>query len=365
MPNRIFKKFKLPTFIKRRSEKAGLPPGALVHVGTGKPKQSRVSVVEYTETSIRERMVRSVDDVLPIAHKPTITWITVEGLKDVKVLDKLGKAFDVHPLIVEDILDTDQRPKLEDHGSYLYLVVKLLLFDAKQTEITSDQVSLLLGPNFVVSFLERKTDVFNTVRDRLRTDAGRMRKLGPDYLVHAILDVIVDNYFRVLEEFGEQIEILEEDALDNPTPDLPQRINLLKRELILLRRSVWPLREVLSLLTRIETPLVDKRTVVFLRDVYDHTVHVLDTLETFRDMVSGMLDVYLASLSNRMNSVMKVLTMIATIFIPLTFITGIYGMNFQFLPELEQSWGYPAVLILMATIALGMLVYFKKKGWYD
>jgi magnesium transporter len=278
-------------------------------------------------------------------------------------VEKIGTHFGIHPLIMEDILHTGQRPKGEDLGDYLFIVLKMIYHDEEKDEVIGEQLSLILGPNYVISFQEREGDVFNPIRERIRNAKGRIRKAGADYLAYVLVDAIVDHYFAILEELGGTIESLEEELVTNPRPETLQTIHTLKRELIFLRKSVWPLREVISGLEREESPLITEPTGIYLRDVYDHTIQVIDTIETYRDMVSGMLDIYLSSLSNRMNEVMKVLTMIATIFIPLTFIAGIYGMNFKFMPELEWHWGYPMALVVMLLIVGSMFIYFRRKKW--
>jgi magnesium transporter len=292
-----------------------------------------------------------------------VTWINVDGIHEVDLIESIGKQFDLHPLTQEDILNTDHRPKLEDHENYLFLILKMLTYDDTEKELKMEQVSLIIGSTFVLSFQESEGDVFDAVRERLRKAKGRIRKMGPDYLTYAITDAIVDNYFVVLEKIGEEIESLEDELITDPDTETVESIHNLKRELIFLRKSVWPLREAIVGLEKGESDLVQDKTAVYLRDVYDHTIQVIDTIETFRDMVSGMLDVYLSSLSNKMNQVMKVLTIIATIFIPMTFIAGIYGMNFKIMPELEWRWGYLFAWIIMLLIGLSMIIYFKKKKW--
>jgi magnesium transporter len=279
------------------------------------------------------------------------------------MIEKLGSFFHVHPLILEDVLSVNQRPKMEDAGDILYIVLRMLQFDDEKREIISEQVSLILGKNFLFTFQEKAGDVFEPVRDRLRQYKGRIRTMGADYLAYALLDAIVDNYFLVLEKLGDQIENLEELLVNNPTEETLITIHKLKREMIFLRKSVWPLRETISGLERSESPLIQKSTGIYLRDVYDHTIQVIDTVESFRDMVSGMLDIYLSSVSNRMNEVMKVLTIIATIFIPLTFLAGIYGMNFEFMPELGWKLSYPLVWLFMIGVAILMIFYFRRKRW--
>jgi magnesium transporter len=288
----------------------------------------------------------------------------VEGVHQVEAVEKLGNCFGLHPLVLEDILNTDQRPKMEIYGDYVYIVLKMLYGSGPRRLVETEQVSLILGSNFVISFQEGiEGDVFDPVRERIRSGKGFIRKMGADYLAYSLIDTIVDNYFVILEGLGERVELLEEELLVHSTTTTIQEIHKFKNEMILVRRMVWPLREVISGLGRRESPLIKETTEIYLRDVYDHTVQVMDTIEVYREMLSGMLDIYLSSVSNRLNSVMKVLTIIATIFMPLTFIAGIYGMNFKYMPELEWRWGYPAVWLIVAVIGISMLIYFKKKKW--
>ena len=350
--------------IRKRSQKTGLPPGALIHVGEQKSERTRITLLDYDEERVEEKELPRVDECLLFKEKKSVTWINVSGLHQVDLLERLNDCFGLHPLVLEDILNTDQRPKMEDFGDYLYIVLRMLDLDKKnENAIVSEQISLILGRNFVLTFQEREGDLFNPLRERIRNGKGRLRKMGPDYLVHALLDAIVDQYFVVLEKLGERIEFLEEELVTRPTPSTLQLLHQLKREMIFLRKSVWPLREVIGTLERGESSLIQASTNLYLRDIYDHTIQVIDNVETFRDMLSGMLDIYLSSISNRMNEIMKVLTIISTIFIPLTFIVGLYGMNFKFMPELESPWGYPAVLLLMLGVTVFMLFYFRRKKW--
>jgi magnesium transporter len=349
--------------IKKHSRKAGLPPGTLVHIGKRKAESVRITIIDYDEERFQEKQISAIEECFPFRESKTVTWINIDGIHDVSLIEKLGKQFELHPLILEDILNTEQRPKLEDFEKYLFIVLKMLSYDDKEQTIEAEQVSLVVGPNFVISFQERVGDVFEQIRDRIRNAKGRVRKMGADYLGYTLIDAVVDGYFSILEKFGEKVEALEEELVTEPTNKTMQQIHNLKRELILLRKSVWPLREVISALQKSDIPIIRETTGIYLRDVYDHTIQIIDTIESFRDMVSGMLDIYLSSISNRMNAVMKVLTIIATIFIPLTFVAGIYGMNFKFMPELECRWGYPAALGVMGIIAIIMLVYFRRKKW--
>jgi magnesium transporter len=353
----------MPRLIKKRSTKAGLPPGTLVHIGEQKAEEARITAIVYDEARFQEQEIKTVEECFLFKDKPTVTWINVDGIHEVEVLELLGECFGLHPLVLEDILNTDQRPKLEEFGDYIFVVLKTFSYNDQSDELEPEQISLILGPSFVLSFQEREGDVFNPIRERIRNGKGRIRKMGADYLAYCLLDSIVDHYFVVLEQVGEEVEFLEEELVTNPTPETLQTIHNLKRDMIFLRKSVWPLREVIGALERGELSLIRESTEIYLRDVYDHTIQVVDTIETFRDMISGMLDIYLSSVSNRMNEVMKVLTIIATIFIPLTLIAGIYGMNFQYMPELGWRWGYPMVWLVMLVIGVLMLVYFRRKKW--
>jgi magnesium transporter len=354
----------MPRAIKKRSKKAGLAPGTLLHLGERKVEEIRIRVMDYDEKHLKEVELKMIEEASPFKETPTVTWINVDGLHQVGVLEKIGQCFGLHPLVLEDILNTDHRPKMEDLGDYIYIVLKMIHYHDKSNEIETEQVSLILGQSFVISFQEREGDIFNPVRERIRTSRGQIRRGGPDYLAYALMDTLVDNYFIVLEKLGERIEVLEEKLVANPTRHVLHLIHDLKRSMIFLRKSVWPLRELVNGLERGESPLIRPSTKMYLRDVYDHTIHIIDTVETYRDLMSGMLDIYLSSVSNRLNEVMKVLTIIATIFIPLTFIVGVYGMNFKNMPELEWRWGYLAVWSLMIVIGFSMAAFFKKRKWF-
>jgi magnesium transporter len=349
---------------KKRSRKAGLPPGTLIHIGEKKAEEMKITVIDFDEAHYQEKEIKTIEECFLFREMPSVTWINIEGLHQVEILEKLGECYGFHPLVLEDIVNTDQRPKMEDYGDYIYVVLKMLSHNGKSNGIVTEQVSIILGSNFVISFQEGgEGDVFNPLRDRIKAGKGRIRKMGADYLAYALLDAVVDNYFIIMEKLGENIELLEEKLVAHPTPETLRIIHHLKREMIFLRKAIWPLREVISGLERGESSLFKDPTRIYLRDVYDHTIQVIDTIETFRDMVSGMLDIYLSSVSNRLNAVMKVLTIIATIFMPLTFIAGIYGMNFKYMPELGWKWGYPLIWLIMVGIGVSMLVYFRKKRW--
>ena len=348
---------------KRHSKSAGLPPGTLIHIGEKKLEAPRITIIDYDEQNFQEKQVARIEECFEFKTSPTVTWINIDGIHDISTVEKIGSHYDLHPLTLEDILTTGQRPKFEDLEKHLFIVLNMLSFSDEKKRIQAEQVSIILGPNFVISFQESIGDVFEPIRDRIRNAKGRIRKMGPDYLMYSLMDAIVDNYFAILEKLGEKIESLEEELVSSANEQVLKRIHLLKREMIFLRKSVWPLRELISGIERSESELIKDSTSAYLRDLYDHTIQVIDTVEGFRDMVSGMLDIYLSALSNRMNAVMKVLTIIATIFIPLTFIVGVYGMNFKFMPELGWKWGYGAVWLVIIIIAVVMLIYFKRKKW--
>jgi magnesium transporter len=347
----------------KRSRKTGLPPGSLVHIGLERDEKTRITVLDYDETHVEEREIQSVDELAPYIGKPSVTWIDVVGIHEPKVIEQIGCQFKIHPLLMEDIMNTTQRPKIDDLGKYICLILKLITFDEKTMELQIEQLSLLFSDDFVLSFRETESGIFNTLRDRIRNSLGRIRRMGTDYLAYTLMDAVVDHYFAVMEKMGEKIDDLENEVVANPKRETLRGVQQLRDEILLVRRSVWPLREVVSLLEKADSPLVDKSTSFFFRDVYEHTIQVMDTVDTYRDILSGMFDIYLSSISNRLNEVMKVLTIIATLFMPLTFLAGVYGMNFEHMPELKWQYGYFMLWGAMIVIALTMLVYFRKKKW--
>jgi magnesium transporter len=354
----------MATHVKKRSETIGMPPGSLVYIGDKPQKEVAITVTNYNEHDFDEVTKTSFQECLIFAKETThVTWIDINGYQNLKDLENLGECFQLHPLVLEDILNNDQRPKVEDFGDYLFIILKMLHHDEKTNRVVTEQMSLILGDNYVISLHENDTDIFVPVRQRLKNSSGRIRKAKADYLAYALLDLVVDHYFLVLEQLGEVVEDLEEELVTKPVPATLNRIYNLKRNTILIRRAVWPLREVVSKLERSDSALIEENTILYLRDVYDHVTIAMDSIETYRDILSGILDIYLSSVSNRLNEVMKVLTIIATIFIPLTFIAGVYGMNFKYMPELEWHYGYYLTIGIMITVALSMLRFFKRRGW--
>ena len=353
----------MPRFIRKTHKKAGASPGTLVHVGEKKQDQARITLMDYDADRLTEDQPQDITTVFPLKDEPSTTWINVDGVHDMALIEKLGHHFMIHPLTLEDTVNTTHRPKLEEFDAYLYVVLKMLDYDAEGEKIRSEQVSLVIGPNFLISFQEQEGDVFNAVRERIRKGRGRIRKGGSDYLAYTLIDCVVDHYFLALEQLGERIERLESLLYENTGPDLLRDIFRLKQEMIYLRKQVWPMRETLSHILKLESPLVKDNNRVFFADVYDHLVKGIDVIESLRDVLSGLQDLHISITGHHMNEIMKVLTIIATIFIPITFVAGIYGMNFEFMPELKWRWGYFAVWGLFGAIIAGMLVYFRRRRW--
>ena len=350
-------------FLKKSSQKAGMSPGVVVHVGEQKIETARITLMAYDQTRLEEKQLKRIEDCFAYKDTPPVSWINIDGLHEVELIEKIGTHFNIHPLTQEDIVNTGQRPKVEDFEEYIYLVFKMLKFDETIGHTTSEQVSLIVGPHYLLSFQETEGDVFNSVRERIRKGRIHIRKSGPDYLAYALIDAVVDHYFLILEKMGEKIEHFEEQLHLQPTPEILQATYDLKRELMFFRKQVWPIREVLNAWQKSESSIVQETNKVFIRDVYDHTMQVIDTIDSLRDIISGLMDLYLSTVSNKMNEVMKVLTIMATIFIPLTFVAGIYGMNFKYMPELEWKWSYLVLWILLIVIFCGMIFYFKRKKW--
>ncbi len=351
------------TYISSKmSGKAGAAPGTLIHIGEQKIEKVRLSLVVYNFDNIAEPAVDTLDEALRLCGDG-FGWLNIDGIHDVDMIGGLGQHFGIHPLTQEDILNTAHRPKFEAFEQYAYIVLKMLQYDTAHNRVLTEQVSLILTGNILISFQESPGDVFDPVRNRLQKDRGRIRRAGSDYLAYALIDAIVDHYFVILEQIGLQIEEIEDDTLSNPTPEVLRRIHAMKREILTLRKQVWPLREVVGAMTKEESALIQNETRLFLRDVYDHTIQILETVESQRDILAGLLDLYITGISNRMNEVMKVLTIMATIFIPITFIAGVYGMNFKYMPELEWRWGYETIWAIMIVVVIAMVVYFNKKRW--
>ncbi|MES2591035.1 MAG: magnesium/cobalt transporter CorA [Bacteroidota bacterium] len=341
--------------------KTGAPPGTIVYQGKDTSEKVKITLIEYSESKFMERDFYDVSECLESITSGTVRWINVDGIHKVEIIEAIGKRFNIHPLTLEDIVNTEQRAKFEDYDSYVVAIMKMIYYNS---EIHSEQLTVVLMEGMVISFQEvHGGDAFNMIRTRLRQGKGRVRKMGADYLAYALLDAVVDCYFSILEKVGDRIEVLEEEVMDEPSKQTLTQLHHMKREMIFLRKAVWPMRELINNLERSETELIKSTTDVYLRDLHDHAIRVIDTVETFRDLLSGMMDIYLSSVSNRMNEVMKVLTIITTLFVPVTFIVGVYGMNFDYMPELHSVWGYPLTMFLIIVTIGSLLYYFRKKKW--
>jgi len=350
-------------WVRRAAKKPGSAPGTLVHTGVQKVEQTRIRYIDFDADHLEERELDAVEPCFELKDSPTVSWINVDGIHDVDLVRRVGERFGWHPLMLEDIVSVGQRAKMEEYDEVVFIVLPMLSWNVERAQVDEEQLSLILGQRYVFTFQERFGDVFEGVRDRLRSARGRIRQRGADYLAYALIDAVVDHYFSVIEAVGEVTDELEAEVLLDPGSGTMHRLHLLKRELISVRRAVWPLREMLTQLLRTEEAYFSRETRMFARDVYDHAVQVAETVDALRDVVSGAVDLYLSTVSQRTNEVMKVLTIMASIFIPLTFLAGIYGMNFEFMPELHWRWAYPALLVLMGTLGAGMLLYFKRKDW--
>lgn len=348
---------------RKRLKKAGQSPGTLVVPEREWGEKISITLIDYDKTQVTENPRATVKDCLVSLDKPTITWINIHGIYDTQVIETLGRHFGLHPLMLEDIVTSGQRSKLDDYKKSIFIVLRLLKFNQERQEIEDEQVSIILGSNFVITFEESPEDVFDPVRERIRKKNSIITQRGADYLCYALMDCIVDHAFLILEKLDDRIEKLELQLLTKEPTTLVSDIQRVKHDIVLLRKSVWPMREVIGQFRRLETPLINDTTKLYMQDVYDHTIQVIDTIESFRDVSGGLLDIHLSNLNMRMNEIMKVLTIVATIFVPLTFIASIYGMNFDHMPELHSQWGYPAVLGFMALVALSMLFYFRRKRW--
>jgi magnesium transporter len=353
----------IPRILKPR-KKPGLPPGSPVFTGEKKAEKVLIELFSYDENSVTEQRFDTITECLAAVQPTKLNWVNIDGLHDIGVAQLVGERFNLHPLVIEDIVRPDQRPKLEeyDDGATVFMVSRMV-YEINNERIESEQLSLVLGKGFLLTFQERPGDVLDAVRNRLRSGKGRLRTRGCDYLAYALLDTVVDHYFILLERYGDAVERIEESIIQSPDNDDLRNIHHLKQGLITLRKSIWPMREVVAKIERGELKLFNKATLVYVRDLYDHCIRTIDSIESYRDVLSSLQDMYMSFISNRMNQIMKVLTVIATIFIPLTFIVGVYGMNFDNMPELHWKNGYFYVLGLLALVAATMILYFKTRRW--
>lgn len=349
------------SIIRRRPNKLGIPAGSLLDAKNG---ELDIEIIDYDSNRLEEKKVDDLTECFKYKKTKTISWINIEGISNSQIIREIGKEFDVHELILEDIMTIGQRPKIEETDNYTFIVLNSIRPDVNKRETEIEQISIILNKNFVITFQEgKKGDTFNPVREMIRKNKGKIRSMGSDYLVYQLIDSIVDEYFNLLEQLGDKIEFLETKMITEPHPRVLNDLNNVKREVLTLRKSIWPLREVINTIQRSESKLMSKTTKVYFRDIYDHTVEIIDNVETIRDIMAGMTDVFLSSQSNKMNSVMKVLTIITTIFMPLSFLTGIYGMNFDYMPGIHSHYGFFAIWIVTIIIVLVMVLWFRRKEW--
>lgn len=339
----------------------GAPPGTVVYYGEDRSEKVKITLIEYNEKEMIEKDFYDFSECTSNMNSDMVKWINVDGIHDASLIERIGKHFKIHPLTLEDIVNTNQRAKFEDYENYVVSIMKMIYYD---TELHSEQLTVVLMEGMVISFQEAQGgDAFDLIRNRIRQGKGRIRRMGADYLAYALIDAVVDCYFTILERIGDKIELLEEELITEPSKSTLQQLHHMKREMIFVRKAVWPMRELIGNLERSETNLIQPSTGIYLRDVHDHTIRVIDTVETFRDLLSGMMDIYLSSVSNKMNEVMKVLTIITTIFVPVTFIAGVYGMNFDNMPELHTKNGYFIVCGIMVLIIVALVIYFRRRKW--
>ncbi|MEW4922610.1 magnesium/cobalt transporter CorA [Algibacter sp. 2305UL17-15] len=349
--------------IYRSKKKLGQIPGSIIYTGERSKEKLNLEAFDYTKENCTELDLKSITETFEFKDTISTTWINFNGLNYVKEIEQLGAHYGIHPLVLEDIVNIAQRPKIDEHDDYMFVVLKMLYYDEKQ-HIVSEQVSFILGQNYVLSFQESEGDVFDTVRDRIRQGKGRVRSMSADYLLYTLIDAIVDHYFSVIEILGDKIEDFETTIFAGEIDDdVSQKIQNLKREILRVRRAIFPLREVISRIEKDENKLIHKRTITYYRDIYDHLIQVSENIDIYREMIWSLMDMYMTTISNKMNEVMKVLTIMASIFIPLTFIAGIYGMNFEYIPELRYKYSYFILWGVMIVLFLGMLYYFRKKKW--
>ena len=349
---------------KNISIKKGLKPGTLIHIGTIKNKRPKVTLIEFGDEFYVRKELTNIEDKFSEEESSHFKWINVDGLSDISIIEKIGEKFKLHPLLLEDVLNTNSRPKVEEYDNYVFTLIKSINFDSAKTELLEDQISLVIGDNYIISFQERNSRIFDTLIERIKKGKGIIRKAGIGYLCYSIIDTIVDNYFEVLEKIEDKIEALEEELISHPSKDILKNIYILKRELVFLRKSVWPVREVINNLQNTGNDYIKRDISIYMKDVGDHVIQVIDTIQLFIDIISGMLDTYLSSVSNKMNEIMKVLTIFSTIFIPITFLAGVYGMNFPNMPEYNLPWMYPLFWIVCVASTCSMLYFFRKRKWF-
>lgn len=354
--------------ILKKAKKVGTSPGTLVYIGDKPKKDVDITIIEYSKDGYEEHNIKNADRLRINENNNNkdltkVRWLNINDLHEIDIIEEIGKQFKIHPLVLEDILNTGQRTKVDDYDDYMFIVLKALTFDESKNELTCEQISFVLIDNYIISFQEARGAIFENIVIRIKAGKGNIRKLKADYLLYALIDAIVDSYFVILEKIGNKIDEAEESLMEDPKKEVLQSIHNLKREMLFIRNSIWPLREVINVLLRSENTHINESTVVYLRDVYDHIIQVIDTIEIYRDMLSGMLDTYLSSISNKTNEVMKVLTILSTIFLPVTCLAGIYGMNFNNMPEYHWRWSYLGFWFIAGISTILMIRFFKRKKW--
>ena len=354
----------LPKLFKRQGAGKGAPPGTLVYDREKRTPQVSIRVMDYGPGACHIRKPVQIEDTYPLRDSESVSWIDIEGLHDTELLAKFGEHFGLHPLVLEDILNTHQRPKLEEYDDHFYIVARMLIAGkSPEDPVHSEQVSFILGKHFIATFQEIPGDVFDPVRHRVEQGRGKSRKSGADYLLYTLLDAIVDNYFVLLQSIADRIETVEQTIVWKPERGDLDKVHKLRRELVYMRRNVWPLRDVVAQLDRTDSPLIADETRVYLRDLHDHVVQVIDAIENFRDVLMSMQDLYMSGISNRTNEIIRVLTIISTIFVPLTFLAGVYGMNFHYFPELAWKWGYLGFWAVSVTLVISLIVWLRRRNW--
>ncbi len=351
-------------FLKKRHQSKGQSPGSLIFIGQKKTDSVQIRVIDYDAGSLKERELSGIKDGLHFKKTDTVTWLNINGLHDTEIIKDVGQAFDMHPLVMEDILNTGQRPKIEEFEHYIFIVLKMIRYDGNSGMIINEQLSMVLGKNFLLTFQEQSGDVFDPVRERIRRNNSRIRGSGTDYLAYALLDTVVDNYIYTIELIGEKIEDLEEEVLSGQDPSIMEKINGFQRETNYLRKSIRPAREAIFHMSRIDSQLFAEQTLPFLKDLQDLINQATEAIDAYRDLLTDQLNIYNSVMANRMNDIMKVLTIFAAIFIPLTFIAGIYGTNFEYLPELHYKYSYFVFWAVLIVLAGALLIFFKRKGWF-
>jgi magnesium transporter len=348
---------------KIQNKKVGQAPGSIIYTGKKLEQKFFIESFNYNKDTYQEKELPNVEEAFEYKASLPVSWLNINGLNHVDQIEKIGNHYDIHPLVLEDIVNTAQRPKIDEYEDYLFIVLKMLYYDDNEN-IVPEQVSFILGKNYVLTFQESEGDVFDNVRERIRHGKGRIRTMESDYLLYALIDAVVDHYFVIIETLGNKIEDLESDVFDGVQEDtIPKQIQNLKREILRVRRAIFPLREVISRIERHESPLVNDKTTAFFRDIYDHIIQVSENIDIYREMIWSLMDMYMTTISNKMNEVMKVLTIMASIFIPLTFFAGIYGMNFDYIPELKFKYSYFILWGIFILIVIGMVIYFRRKKW--